>query len=151
MQLGTIEILGRKFVGGRENPLLIRYILFRFKAFGIYVHHLMRSDFDRALHDHPWPFVSFIVKNGYVEEHDHTNDRTKVQVQHLPGNVILRPAEWRHRVILEPGVTAWTLVIVGRRCRPWGFHLPSGWCWWRKHNPKLDICEDHIVDDTGSD
>lgn len=151
MQFGSFEILGRKFIGPREHPLLIRYIFFRFKAFGVYLHHLKRSDFDRALHDHPWPFVSIMLKNGYVEEHDQTVDGTKVQVRHVAGNVILRPAEWRHRVIVDEGHTAWTLVLVGRRARKWGFHLPDGWCWWRKHNPMLNICEDNILDESGSD
>lgn len=33
----------------------------------IRVHHILRSDDDRAYHDHPWPFVTVILKGGYYE------------------------------------------------------------------------------------
>lgn len=42
---------------------LTRYFIWkpRNKKFGrIYLHHIIRSDHDRALHDHPWGFVSLI-------------------------------------------------------------------------------------------
>jgi hypothetical protein len=28
---------------------------------------MKRSDYDREGHDHPWPFVSFVLKGGYWE------------------------------------------------------------------------------------
>jgi len=124
---------------------MIRYVLFRCAAFGVYLHHFMRSDYDRALHDHPWPFVALILKGGYIEEHDQTITGLKRAYPRQPGEVLLRPAEWRHRIVLPDGRTSWSLVIVGRRQRRWGFFLPDGWCWWRKHNPKLNICEDEPI------
>lgn len=33
----------------------------------IYLHKFMRSDEDRALHDHPWSFLSIILRGGYFE------------------------------------------------------------------------------------
>jgi hypothetical protein len=33
----------------------------------IMLHYFHRSDYDGALHDHPWPFVSFILWPGYFE------------------------------------------------------------------------------------
>lgn len=152
MKLGPITFLERRPIGLVEEPLLIRYILFRLPAFGIYVHHLLRSDFDRALHDHPWPFVSIMLRGGYTEIHDQTLDGKPVEVQCPPGTVLLRPAEWRHRIVMpRRGATAWTLVLVGRRQRRWGFWLKDGWCWWRQHNPLMNICEDVILWTGGSD
>jgi hypothetical protein len=43
------------------------------------------------------------------------------------------------------------LVIVGRRQRRWGFFLSDGWCWWRKHNPHLGICEEQVIWTNGND
>src|SRR5208282_805597 len=31
------------------------------------LHHILRSDEDRHLHDHPWPYVTIILKGGYWE------------------------------------------------------------------------------------
>ena len=139
-------------IGPIDNPLLIRRILFRLPRLGFYLHKLCRSDYDRALHDHPWPFISIILHGSYIEVHDQTIDGNPVHEWHGAGSILIRPAEWRHRFILNPddGPT-WTLVIVGRRQRKWGFFLPDGWCWWRKHNSDLGICEDEILWTGGSD
>lgn len=151
MKVGNLTLLERKAIGPDENPLLVRFILFRVPAIGVYLHHLCRSDYDRALHDHPWPFISVLLKGGYTEIHDQTIDGGKVSVRHGRGDVLVRPAEWRHRFVLEEGKKAWTLVIVGRRCRRWGFFLPSGWCWWRKHDSERGICSDGVLWEGGGD
>lgn len=147
--LGSVQLFRRILIGG-EPPLLVRYALVRTRSFGVYLHKLCRSDYDRALHDHPWSFVSIVLRAGYTEEHDQTIDGAKVRVFHPPGSILLRPAEWRHRVIIGER-PAWTLVLVGRRVRAWGFFLPSGWCWWRRHNHELNICEDEILHRGGRD
>jgi hypothetical protein len=152
MRLGPVSLLERKVIGAVDGrpPLLVRYVLFRCASLGVYVHQLCRSDYDRALHDHPWPFVSIVLGTGYHEEHDQTIDGGTVLVWHPPGSVLLRPAEWRHRVVIGDR-PAWTLVLVGRRQRRWGFWLPTGWCWWRTHNTALNLCEDQVLWPGGSD
>ncbi len=124
-----MKLFRRRVIGYPENPLLIRYVLFRCAAWGIYVHHLLRSDHDRALHDHPWPFISIVLRGGYAVIHDQTEDGTMRYTWRSKHSIALRAAEWRHRVLLSSGATAWTLVIVGRRGRRWGFFTPRGWCW----------------------
>lgn len=144
MKWGTIEIIERKDVGiarGR-GPLLVRWKLLAFGSVGLYLHHFLRSDYDRSLHDHPWTFISMIVKGGYYEEHQGVRLRKKRMVWHGPGSLLYRPARWRHRVIVVDGIQPWTLVLVGPRVRRWGFHTPKGWCWWRQFNPEKNICED---------
>ena len=59
------KIIGR---GNDDLPLMKRWILFRVPWLGIYIHKFYRSDYEMALHDHPWPFVTIILKNGYLEE-----------------------------------------------------------------------------------
>jgi hypothetical protein len=82
-------------VGGQDNPYLYRwYLIPRNRRFNIYLHKFLRDDDDRALHDHPWWFVSLILKGGYFERVRHTvlrRDRF---------SVAFRPATHRHRVIL---------------------------------------------------
>jgi len=151
-----MTVLGTRFweknvIGNAKDPLLIRWILFRRESFGVYLHKFCRSDYDKALHDHPWPFVSVILRNGYYEYHDQTTDGTTECFWRRPGSVLLRPAEWRHRVELRDGKPSWSLILVGRRARKWGFFLPEGWCWWRKHNYELGICEDRVIHTGGGD
>jgi len=132
-------------------PLLIRWKIIACGVAGIYIHKFTRSDYDRALHDHPWAFLTFILGPGYFEEHDQTPDRRKVTEWHGPGSLLYRPALWRHRVILIEGKPTWSLVFVGYRQRAWGFWLEDGWCWWKKHNPWKNICEDEEVWKHGAD
>ena len=51
-----------------RGPLLTRYYVVETRWFAVYLHHLHTSDEDRALHDHPWSFVTFLISGGY-EEH----------------------------------------------------------------------------------
>jgi len=150
MRLGKLKLFEKRLIGYGSKPLLVRWILFRVPAFGVYVHKLLRSDYDRALHDHPWPFLSIVLSGGYYEEHDQTTTGEKETIFNAPGRVLLRSAEWRHRVVIF-GPPAWTLVLVGRRSRRWGFWLPSGWCWWRKHDPERNICGGEILHPEGGD
>ena len=65
-------------IGPLDNPYMRRWFVVPRNEFSnLYLHEILRSDDDRALHDHPWPSRSFIIDGGYFE--------------HLPGNV----REWR--------------------------------------------------------
>jgi len=150
MKIGHCKILEKNIIGDKEDPLLIRWILLRTPAFGIFIHKFCRSDHDRALHDHPWPFVTLLF-TGYDEEHDQTPDGAKRIEHHISGSLLERPALWRHRVILLDGKPSWSLVFVGKRVRPWGFHTPTGWCWWRKYNSDTALCEEQVIHHGGKD
>src|SRR5271156_1916144 len=55
-------------VGGKEFPYMRRWwIIPRNRVFNIYLHHFLRSDDDRALHDHPSWNISFILEGAYTE------------------------------------------------------------------------------------
>lgn len=138
MKIGPVSLFQRRIIGPANNPYIVRHILFRISMFGIYLHEMRRSDHDRALHDHPWPFMSFILRRGYRELTPYG------MLTHKPGRVLFRPATWQHAVVID-GKPAWTLIFVGRRSRRWGFWPEGKWCWWRKYNPDLSICEDEVI------
>lgn len=146
-----MKLFTKTIVGEKADPLMIRYVIIGCQAWGLYLHKFVRSDRDRALHDHPWPFVAWILKGGYSEEHDHTIDGKAIIERRVPGDILVRPAEWRHRVILPEGGTSWSLTLVGRRQRRWGFFLPDGWCHWRQYNYEKAICEDRPIHAGGED
>lgn len=103
------------------DPFMVRYRLFRSRKLGIFVHHILRSDEDLELHDHPWRFTSFILSEGYVEVLP--GDRAR---RMRAMDVVRHKATDAHRLILDR--PAWTLVFVGPKERPlWGFHAREGW------------------------
>lgn len=55
-------------IGGHDNPYLLRWHLIpRNAVFNIYLHKFLRDDDDRALHDHPWPWCSILLRGEYAE------------------------------------------------------------------------------------
>lgn len=131
------------FVGGKERPYMLRwYILPRNRWLNIYLHKFCRDDDDRALHDHPWWFLSIMLLGRYLEHTEHVSGNGQYtltihcQKERRAPSIAFRRAEHKHRIELpkqdgEP-VSCWTLVITGRRVRDWGFHCPQGWRHWRE-------------------
>lgn len=123
----------RKLVTGQphlvigDNYLRRWFLIPRNPYLNIYLHNFQASDDDRALHDHPWWFVSILLRGTYVE---HTEG---FRLSRVAPSIAFRPAAWRHRVELASRDgrlrPAWTILITGRRTRMWGF-----WC--RNRNGK---------------
>lgn len=113
-------------VGNPNDPYMLRwYIIPRNDLCCIYLHKFLKSDDDRAMHDHPWWSISFLLSGSYIEH----NARGKKE--YTPGSIIVRNAIDPHRVELHDTKPCWTLFITGRRIREWGFHCPQGWVGWK--------------------
>lgn len=114
-----------------RGPLLTRWHLVQTRWFGVYLHHLQASDEDRALHDHPWSFITVLLSSGYYEHTESPRLGVPLRTWRRRFSVLWRPAEWQHRLeLVQP---CWTLVIRFRRRRDWGFITPSGWLHWRAY------------------
>lgn len=112
-------------IGHAHEPYLKRWMLFQYGfACNIYFHMIERSDDDRALHDHPWHFISIILLNGY-EEITKSGSRF-----HPSGSMRFHHARHAHRLVIDAGFT-WTIVIRGPSFRRWGFYCKKGWVYWR--------------------
>lgn len=126
-------------IGGHENPYLMRwYLVPRNRFVGVYLHRFMRSDDDRALHDHPWPNLSILLCGEYTEH--------SIAAGGIHNRQILRAGDlrWRlrgsfaHRIELHAG-ECWTLFLTGPIYRQWGFHCPErGWVHWREFTAPND-------------
>jgi hypothetical protein len=117
-------------IGTPADPYLKRWWLIpRNRFFNIYLHQFLRSDDDRALHDHPWWNISFILKGEYTE---HTIPAGGINIRKIykAGDLKLRRAVAAHRVELHAG-ECWSLFITGPVIRSWGFHCPAGWRRWQ--------------------
>lgn len=91
----------------------------------IRVHEILRSDEDRSPHDHPWPYLTIILKGGYSENRYDSEGNFVSQRWHGPGSILYRPANSWHRLDLD-GASATTLFITGKKCQTWGFRTAEG-------------------------
>lgn len=131
------RMFGRSDIYFGGSVYMRRWKLVDRSFFGVRLHNILRSDSDRELHDHPFTFLSIILRGGYFE---HTADGRRTW--YGPGSVVVRSGEALHR--LELPRPAWTLVLRGPNRRTWGYLTPTGWRAWdlfineRYHVPKRD-------------
>jgi len=103
---------------------------------GARVHHILRSDDDRHFHDHPWPYLTVILRGGYWEVRPVFIDQVVSYERrrwHGPGSVLLRRAGSWHRLELPEGQTAWTLFCTGPKVQHWGFLVGRRKVHWREY------------------
>jgi hypothetical protein len=110
-------------------PYLVRWRIVQTPWAAVYLHKIILDDVGRPLHDHPWSFVSIILKGAYAEQYKPDDE----------ARTILRAwGRWSvHRMSSKAfhGITAvhsptWTLVLTGPRRQVWGFLTPEGWQPW---------------------
>lgn len=109
-----------------ENYLYRWWIIPRNDYMNLYLHHTVGSDDDRALHDHPWDNMSYILDGEYIEI------TKEGEFLRQAGDVIVRPANTLHRLVIPDGKTATSLFYTGPKYREWGFECPQGWKPWRE-------------------
>lgn len=119
-------------IGSDETGIYLNrwWLIPRNRWFNIYLHQFLRSDDDRALHDHPWFNLSWLIRGSYIE-HTISAGGINRKRRRVRGDFKLRPPWAAHRIELDDG-DCWTVFITGPRLRSWGFHCPeSGWVHWR--------------------
>ena len=148
----------KEIVNCARELYLRRWYLLRTKRVGIFIHQFVRSDEDRALHDHPWSFLVVPIWRGYVEHSERIRDcktcdgtgivgifdasagcpdcdlgevreARQTRVYPLLGTRF-RGGTYRHRVDLIDGKAAWSLFFRFTENRVWGFWLPDGFKPW---------------------
>ncbi len=137
-------------IGGRDAPYLRRWhVIPRNRFFNIYFHHFLRSDDDRALHDHPWINISWLLSGSYDEWAPAKGHDGHTRTTRNEGALVFRRPTSLHRIQLrarsvfkkEQGSRlpvhylveepVWTLFITGPVVREWGFACPQGWRHWK--------------------
>jgi len=120
-----------------------RYYLFlkdrKWFPFNVTLHKIVRSD-DPIMHDHPWPYLTVVLKGGYYEHTPLFNGDGKmigsIREWKGPGSVIKRGAEEYHWLELDDEKPATTLFFMGPQVREWGFLVEpkKGVQRWVKHD-----------------
>lgn len=128
------------------EPFLDRWGLVHERLGGFYVHRIAGPDPGLDLHDHPWGFVSIILRGGYEEEVapcavlDYFGGQTYRALTCWSTRRTWRrwtahrmPLTIAHRITATKPNT-WTLVLRGPTRRPWGFYVDGGWVVWDEYD-----------------
>ena len=104
-----------------DDTYLRRY---RWCPISVRLHHILREDRDRHLHDHPWNARTIILAGSYIEERD-----GGVTFERIRGSTTrLRYGEFHRITEVGHHIGAVTLFITGRKRGTWGFKVP-----WREY------------------
>ena len=125
VKLGRHRLIPDRYA---DADYMHRYYLFlkdrhRF-PFNVTLHKIVRSDL-AIMHDHPWAYLTIILKGGYWEHLPKWNEDKSafedIRTWKGPGSVIKRSANEYHWLELEHDQPATTLFFMGPQQREWGF------------------------------
>lgn len=98
-----------------------RWWLLRCGPLQIRIHHIMAEDIGRDMHDHPWPFRTFVLRGGYIEHRESTGRAIR-----LPGRTAAMGRGEFHRISKIAPQGAWTLFATWGERTGWGFKRQDG-------------------------
>lgn len=124
-----------------------RRALFETRWMSARVHHIATPDSDCHLHDHPWPFISILMRGSYMERRPVEVDpcfiegadveRHEDRARHA-GSIAFRRATDRH-AITRVSRDVWTLFITfGRPMQWWGFYTRQGKVYFKDYAAQSD-------------
>lgn len=102
--------------------------------FALLLHDIHEPDDGRDPHNHPWSFLSLVLRGHYVEYvyPDPASDRYHFIVRHRSLSVHRMGRSSAHRIV-EVGPRLKTLILVGRRASGWGFFIDGEYVPWQEY------------------
>lgn len=118
-------------IGRADQPYLLRLYVLNVPWFGVKLHWFAGPDPDPHCHDHPWWFVSWVLRGRYKERRLTTASRSgytgKKQWKVEESEAFRERWSWAKREATDIHSITWiapgtiTLVINGPYTRTWGF------------------------------
>lgn len=102
---------------------------------GIALHKMSAPDARSTLHDHPFGFVSIVLRGGYWERR--LDPKTMYVWLRRVARVNVMSKYGAHAIVDIERTPTWTLLLIGRHRRTWGFweRSPIDGVWvWTKHD-----------------
>lgn len=128
-RLVEVEVIGQK-----ECPLMLRWTFFDIGVLRAMIHYFPPEVTDRDPHDHPRPFLTFVLRGEYLDTSwfriDLPDQEFMKEIEIVgAGEFRYRPAAYTHIVeTMESG--CWSLVVMGPAIREWGFLRLNTGEWW---------------------
>lgn len=125
-----------------ESLYMERWWVIRPRAwlpFALRVHHIATHDLDPHCHDHPWSFVSLVLRGRYIEARPVDLDPCFLGeyenvgfTERKAGSIAFRRCVDRHRII-HVSPDCYTLVLTTKKLHAWGFFTPHGKVHWKQY------------------
>jgi hypothetical protein len=126
------QLFRKDELGREECPYVRRWILDLGPLGSLRVHHWLGDDEQRALHDHPWGFLTIMLAGSYTDvswpewvkgvdwsRNVRILDQCRRSDILRPGSIRWRPAKWAHTV---QTTGAWTILWTQPKSRSFGFY-----------------------------
>lgn len=160
----------RERIGPPACVVMHRWTLLRVRGRKLMVHHFLPGSEDMSVHDHPSPFWTLVLRGGYDDielcpackgkghlEAAYREWACPVGCAHgeivgdhmRAGMLRRRDARHAHRTRTLPS-GAWTLVLMGRKERAWGFWNVGRWWPWADHEKAFGMAMRCPMDDSES-
>lgn len=114
-----------------DGNYLTRLRIIQTPWFGIYLHRFDGPDPRPTLHDHPWQFLSVILRGGYTERRLNPHTHAVDEAHRVRWFNRVRAGD-AHSISMLHRTPTWSLMLVGKRVRTWGYLDPIGpgtWTW----------------------
>ncbi len=114
-----------------DGVYLARLRIIQTPWFGLYLHRMDGPDPRLTLHDHPWNFHSIVLRGGYVERRLNPVTMEVDEAHRIRWWNRVR-ANDAHAIRSLLRVPTWTLLLVGKRRRTWGYwesRIHDDWLW----------------------
>lgn len=95
----------------------------------IRLHHIVRPDQDRHMHDHPWNARTFILRGWYIEKREEGRYYWRGEGETAKLNF----GEYHYITGISPLHGAWTLFVTGKYRGTWGFLVNGAKVKWREY------------------
>lgn len=103
----------------------------------IWLHAIHKADTDKHLHNHPWDFISVVLKGSYYEQTPKGNKKQ------YPGKINVRNGEGYHKILELVSPVVYTLFFVSKPKRQWGYRVAGEFVdheTYRERKNKGELC-----------
>lgn len=121
---------------------LTRLTLLTTPLFGIKLHKIHLPDSDRGLHTHPWSFISFILRGGYVELESKMPQTGSLKIKNINW-FSYKNTITAHKIIRVKPKTL-TLVLTGPKIKSWGYWNRKHFIDWQDYHAERDGVKNDI-------
>jgi hypothetical protein len=104
-----------------------RYQLLKTPWFKVYLHHILQSDQDKHMHDHPFNFTSFILRGGYREDWAASPYWSDIKERYVTAGSLVRHDHTDAHKLTLTTPQVWSLVFVSGETWDWGYQTERGW------------------------